>query len=217
MSKDKTRVLVADDHPIVRKGICALLNANSKLDVIDEAEDGAMALEKCRKLLPDILLLDITMPHMTGLEVLRLVHEECPQTKVIMLTMHEDEDYFFQAIASGASGYVVKGASGEEIILAIQSVLKEGVYLHPSVAKNLVSDYLRNKKQSVFDGLTPREVEVLKLVADGFTNRQIAEELSISATTVQTHRAHVIEKLDLHNQAELIKYAIRKGILRADS
>ncbi len=213
MSASPGTVLLADDHPIVRKGIRALVEMEADLKVVGEAGDGPEALAKCRELKPDVLLLDISMPGMTGLEVARLVHSEMPDTKVVLLTMHEGDEYFFQALAVGAAGYIVKGATSEEILSAIQSVRQGGLYLHPSVAKRLVGDYLQTKATATYDGLTQRESEVLKLIADGLTSKQIGEKLFISVTTVQTHRAHAMEKLNLHTSAELVKYAIRKGIL----
>ena len=216
MNGPKIRILVADDHSVVRKGIRILLEMEPDMDVVGEAGDGLEALDKFKELEPDILLLDITMPGMTGLEVAKVVNKESPRSRVVLLTMHEGDEYFFQALAVGAAGYIVKGASADEVMNAIRSVSQGGVYLQPSLAKKLVSDYLKNKSTAAYDGLTPREGEVLRLIADGLTNRQIASDLSISVTTVQTHRAHVMEKLNLHSQAELIKYAMRKGILRSD-
>ena len=216
MNQENIRILIADDHAVVRSGIKLLLDTEPDLQVVGEAGDGLEAICKYRELMPDLLLLDIMMPGMTGLQAAKAISQEFPNSRVMFLTMHEGDEYFFQALAVGASGYVVKGASSDEVVSAIRSVNSGGVYLQPSLAKKLVSDYLRNKSTAVYDGLTPREGEVLKLIADGSTNKEIAVKLSISVTTVQTHRAHVMEKLNLHSQAELIKYAMRKGILVAD-
>jgi two-component system response regulator NreC len=216
MKRPNIRILVADDHSVVREGIRALLEREPDMTVVGESGDGLEALAKFRELTPDIMLLDISMPKMTGLEVAKVVKQENSDGRVVLLTMHEGEEYFFRALAVGAAGYVVKGASAEELLHAIRSVNQGGVYLQPSLQRKLVSDYLRHKTGSVYDGLTPRESEVLHLIADGLANKQIVAKLSISITTVQTHRAHVMEKLNLHSQAELMKYALRKGILSPD-
>ncbi|MBI4311616.1 MAG: response regulator transcription factor [Chloroflexi bacterium] len=214
MSVQRARVLIVDDHPVVRKGIRAVLEAEPSIEVVGEASNGLEALKKCGEISPDVLFLDISMPVMNGLEASGRIKAEYPNTKVILLTMHEEDEYFFQALSVGASGYMIKGAKSEELVMAIQSVMQGGVYLQPSLAKELVTDYLRTKAAAAYDGLTQREAEVLQHIAEGFTNKQIAEQLYISITTVQTHRAHLMEKLDLHTQAELIKYAIKKGILK---
>ncbi len=214
MSVQKARVLIVDDHPLVRKGIRSVLEAEPSIEVVGEASDGMEALKECAALNPDVMILDITMPLLNGLEVSSRVRSEHPRTKVILLTMHEEDEYFFQALSVGASGYMVKGARSEELITAIHSVMQGGVYLQPSLAKELVTDYLRTKAATAYDGITQREVEVLQLIAEGLTNKQIGEKLFISITTVQTHRAHLMEKLNLHTQADLIKYAMRKGLLK---
>ena len=213
---EKARVLVADDHLVVRKGVRAILEIERDIVVVGEARDGIEALALCRELEPDIVLLDIAMPGMSGIEVARQVQREQPQTRIILLTMHEEDEYFFEAVAVGVAGYVVKGASADELLFAIRSVQQGGIYLYPSLAKKLVTDYLRGKTTAAYEGLTPREREVLGLIVEGLPNKQIAERLYVSITTVQTHRAHVMEKLNLHSQAELVKYAIRKGILKPE-
>lgn len=216
MKEKQTRIVIADDHLVVRKGVRVILEMERDLRVVGEARDGPEALALCRELEPDIVLLDISMPGINGIEVARRVQQEQPQTRVILLTMHEEDEYFFEAVAVGVAGYVVKGASADELLFAVRSVQQGGIYLYPSLAKKLVADYLRGKTTAAYEGLTPREREVLALIAEGLPNKQIAERLFVSITTVQTHRAHVMEKLNLHSQAELVKYAIRKGILRAD-
>lgn len=211
----RIRVIIADDHPVVRKGIRAMLEMQPEVTILGEASNGTEALEKCRELRPDIILLDISMPEMNGLEVAGRMKDTSPNTKVILLTMHEEEEYFFHALSVGASGYMVKGDRAEDLVSAILSVAQGGVYLQPSLAKELVGDYLRSKASNAYEGLTQREGEVLLLIAEGLTNKQIGERLYISVTTVQTHRANLMEKLNLHSQADLIKYAIRKGILKS--
>lgn len=214
MSDVKIRVLLADDHPVVRSGVRALLQTEPDIAIVGEAGDGLQALAKIRELRPDIALLDISMPGMTGMEVAGVARKELPATKIILLTMHEGDEYFFQSLSVGASGYIIKGASGEEVLSAIRSVSQGGVYLDPSLAQKLVAEHLRAKAYAAYDGLTQREAEILKLIADGLTNKEIAAKLFISVTTVQTHRSHVLEKLNLHTQTDLVKYAIRKGILK---
>ncbi len=217
MNYSKITILIADDHTVVRQGIRSLLEMEPDLTIVGEASQGQEALVKCRELQPDLVLTDISMPGLNGLELAGAIHAEGLTTKVIFLTMHEEPEYFFQGIASGASGYVVKGASADELLTAIRSVHEGGVYLQPSLAKELVSDYLRTKKAAAYDGLTPREAEILRLIAEGLSTKQVAERLVIGVTTVQTHRAHLMEKLNLHSQADLFMYAVRKGILKSTS
>ena len=214
----KIRVVLADDHAIVREGVRMILNAQPDMEVIGEASNGAGALSLAHTLKPDLVLMDIGMPGMNGLEATRALKEAHPLIQVLILTMHEDEDYFFRILAAGASGYVLKGAGSDELLSAIRAVSQGGVYLFPTMAKKLVSDYLKGQESSAGAGdpLTPREREVLKLIAAGKMNREIAELLVISLNTVQTHRLHIMEKLNLHNRTELIKYAIRRGLIEAE-
>ncbi len=213
MSIDLVKVLIVDDHRLVRSGIGMLLEQDPDFEVVGESGDGKTAVALYESLNPDIVLLDISMPEMSGFEVAAEIRKKHEDAKIVMLTMHESEEYFFRALSSGASGYVVKGADKNELLFALKSVHSGGVYLDPALTRSMVSDYLRNKTTAAYDGLTTREAEVLRLIADGLTNRQIADQLVISITTVQTHRAHIMDKLDLHNQGELMKYAIRKGML----
>jgi two-component system response regulator NreC len=214
----KTRVLLADDHAIVREGVRMILNAQPDMEVIGEASNGLGALSLAHTLKPDLVLMDIGMPGMNGLEATRALKEAHPLIQILILTMLEDEDYFFRILAAGASGYVLKGAGSDELLSAIRAVSQGGVYLFPTMAKKLVSDYLKGQASSAGAGdpLTPREREVLKLIAAGKMNREIAELLVISLNTVQTHRLHIMEKLNLHNRTELIKYAIRRGLIEAE-
>ena len=214
----KIRVLLADDHAIVREGVRLLLNTQSDIDVIGEATNGEQAIALARTLAPDILLMDIGMPGMNGLEATRALKKELPSVNILVLTMHEGDDYFFRILAAGASGYLLKGASSEELLSAIRAVHQGGVYLYPTMAKKLMSDYLKKQKEDTDDPerLTPRERQVLKLIAEGKTNREIAEEFVLSINTVQTHRLHLMEKLNLHNRAELIKYAVQRGLIEAE-
>jgi DNA-binding NarL/FixJ family response regulator len=213
------RILLADDHAIVREGVRSLLAAQADMEVVGEAADGMQAFALARSLQPDIVLMDIGMPGMNGLEATRALKTAQPETKVLVLTMHEDEGYFFRVLAAGASGYLLKGAGSAELLSAIRAVQQGGVYLDPMMAKKLMSDYLKGRERGMDgdDPLTPREHEVLKLIAAGKTNREVAEDLVLSVNTVQTHRLHLMEKLNLHNRTELIKYAIRRGLIDAEA
>jgi two-component system response regulator NreC len=214
---NKVRVLIVDDHAIVRDGVRMILEAQPDIEVIGEASDGREALEAARQLSPGVVLMDIAMPGMNGLEATAAIRHDLPDVQVLILTMHEDYEYFFEVLRAGASGYVLKGASSDDLVSAIRAVHQGGVYLHPAVAKNLVSDYVKwmepGEDRARYDGLSDRERQVLKLVAEGKTSRQIAEELFLSVNTVQTHRAHIMEKLGLHNRTDLIRYALRKGLV----
>lgn len=213
----KIRILVADDHTVIRRGIVGLLNAQPDMDVIDEAGNGREAVAKAEAASPDVVLLDVAMPDLNGLGATRLIKAQSPGVQVLILTMHDRADYLFQALRAGASGYVLKGADTEDLLTAVRSVARGGVYLFPPVAKELLNDYLRRVQAGEdvanYDGLTDREREILQLIAEGRTATQIAEELSISPHTVQSHRDSIMTKLDLHNRAALIRYAIRRGLV----
>jgi two-component system, NarL family, response regulator NreC len=215
---NKIRVLLADDHAIVRDGVRLILNAQSDMEVVGEASNGDEALDLARTLKPDLVLMDIGMPGVNGLEATKLLKQTQPPLHILILTMHDDEDYFFRILAAGASGYVLKGAGSDELLSAIRAVMQGGVYLYPTMAKKLVGDFLKPHENATDDKdpLTPREREVLKLIAAGRTNREIAEVLVLSLNTVQTHRLHIMEKLNMHNRTELIKYAIRRGLIDAE-
>ncbi|MBI1802024.1 MAG: response regulator transcription factor [Chloroflexi bacterium] len=212
----KLRVLLADDHAIVREGVRMILNAQPDLVVVGEASNGNEVLSLAQTLKPDLVVMDIGMPGKNGLEATRALKQLQPHLPIVILTMHEDEDYFFRVLAAGAAGYVLKGAGSDELLSAIRAIQQGGVYLYPTMAKKLVGDYLKAQGAAARDPLTPREREVLKLIAAGKTNREIAEALVLSLNTVQTHRLHLMEKLNLHNRTELIKYAIRRGLIEAD-
>lgn len=214
------RVLVVDDHALVREGIKSLLQGIAEITVIGEAADGLDAIEKARTLRPDIVLMDIGMPRMTGVEAARHIREEMPAVQVVALTIHESEEYLFQMLRAGAAGYVLKKAHPSEMLAAIEAAMRQETYLTPSMAKGLVTDYLRRLgegvDESTYRELTDREREVLKLIAEGYTNPEIARLLNISVKTVQAHRSHIMEKLDLHRPAALVRYAIRKGLVEAE-
>ncbi len=213
----KIRILVADDHTVIRRGIVGLLNAQSDMEVIDEAGNGREAIAKAEVCAPDVVLLDVAMPELNGLETTRIIKGQSPDVQVLILTMHDRADYLFQALRAGASGYVLKGADTEDLLSAVRSVAHGGVYLFPPVAKELLTDYLRRVESGADDpsrdGLTDREREVLQLIAEGKTAARIADDLHISQHTVQSHRDSIMAKLDLHNRAALIRYAIRQGLV----
>jgi DNA-binding NarL/FixJ family response regulator len=213
---DKIRVLLADDHAILRDGIRALLEDEPDMLVVGEAEDGHTAVRLIGELAPDVVLLDIGMPLLNGLDAARQIKRDYPKTRVLILTMHENEEYVRQVLASGALGYILKDAAASDLLEAIRAVHRGEAVLSPAITRLVIEDYLRwgdlQSTQQEND-LSPREREVLQLIAEGYTNKQIAEILVISVKTVQTHRTNLMSKLDLHDRGELIKYAIQKKII----
>jgi two-component system response regulator NreC len=212
------RVLLVDDHAVVRTGLHMLLGQEEDIEIVGEAGSGREALDSIEQLQPDLVLMDIGLPDMTGIEVTRQVKQKWPGVAVVALTIHEDEEYFFQMLQAGADGYVPKRAAPEELLIALRTAADGGVYLYPSLAKLLVRDYLTGEREaapSALDGLTEREQEVLAHLADGASNQNIAETLNISPKTVARHRENIMRKLNLHSRSELVKYAIRKGIIKA--
>ena len=215
---DKIKIMVADDHAILRDGIRALLELHEDIEIIGEASDGNEAIEKARELMPDLIIMDIAMPGMDGLEATRRIRKRNPKAKVLMLTQHDNREYILPAIKAGASGYVPKRALGSELVSAIRAVQRGESFLYPSAATALIQDYLQqSKEEEPYDRLTAREREILKLIADGHPSRKIAEMLGLSIKTVLGHRAKTMEKLNLHNRTELIKYAMRKGLVSMDA
>ncbi len=213
----KVRILLADDHTILREGIKVLLNRERDMEIVAEAEDGAQALEQVRSVKPDVVVMDISMPKIGGLEVTREITETFPDVKVVILTMHDNEEYLVQALKSGAKGYVLKEAAATDLAEAIRAVVRGDAYLYPAVARKLVDDYVNRVRtiKTASESLTPREREVLKLVAEGHTNKEIADYLGISVKTVENHRANLMRKLDLHDRTELARYAIKIGLVEA--
>ncbi|MCL5045343.1 MAG: response regulator transcription factor [Actinobacteria bacterium] len=214
---DKIRVLLVDDHTILREGIKMLLEAQPDVEVVGEAEDGEEAVAKARALKPDVVLMDVAMPKLNGLEATRQIKKEDPGAQVLILSMHETEEYILPILEAGASGYVVKQTAAQELVSAIRAVYNGNSFLYPTVARKVIESFLRRsqpaKPDPAHDVLTERELEILKMVAEGLTNQQIAEKLFLSIKTVQAHRANIMEKLDIHDRVELVKYAIRNGLV----
>jgi two-component system response regulator NreC len=215
---DKIRILLVDDHAIMRDGIRALLSLHDDIEVVGEASEGKEAVEKAQELLPDVVIMDIAMPGMDGLEATRRIMKKSPKMKVLVLTQHDNKEYILSVIKAGASGYVPKRALGSELVSAIRAVRQGDSFLYPSAATALIEDYRQQaKEEEPYDQLTAREREILKLIAEGHTSREIADILIVSQKTVQGHRVKIMEKLNLHNRTELIKYAMRKGLVSLDT
>jgi two-component system response regulator NreC len=216
----KITVILAEDHTIVRKGIRSLLDNEVDIEVIGEAENGREAIEKVEQLSPDIILMDSTMPILNGLEATRQIGKRFPEVKVLVLTMHTNEEYIFQFLQVGASGYLVKQSAPNELVAAIHAVFQGDYYLSPSISKTVIEEYVRQAKaagsEDSYETLTDREREVLQLITEGYSNREVAEQLHISVKTVGVHRINLMHKLNIHNMTELTKYAIRKGIISLD-
>ena len=206
------RILLADDHALVRGGVRMLLEDQPDFEVVGEAEDGIEAVALAERLQPDVVLMDISMPKINGIAATARIHNVLPAIGVVALTMHDNEAYFYEMLKAGGSGYVLKDAPPGDLIEAVRAAAAGVAYLSPTVAQRLAHDYRRSRGESL-NGLTPREREVLTLVADGFNNRQIADQLVISVKTVETHRTNLMQKLDLHDRTGLVKYAIRKGLI----
>jgi two-component system response regulator NreC len=213
----KIRVLLADDHRMMREGIRALLERHQDIDVVAEANDGREAVRLATTVCPDVVVLDISMPMLNGIEATRQIRRDCPESRILILTVHESERYVGQLLMAGANGYIIKRAAGEELVAAIRAVHRGEAFLHPSIAKVVIEDYVRHLRDGgglvASDVLTDREREVLQLIAEGYTNREIAEMLHLSIKTVQNHRSKIMKKLDLHDRGDLIKYAIQQGII----
>lgn len=218
MLSAKTRVLLADDHGLVRAGIRSLLERIGTVEVIGETGDGRQVLRMVKELLPDLVLLDIAMPSLNGLEAAARITKEFPDTAIIMLSMHANEEYVLQALRAGASGYLVKDAATAELEIAMRSVTNGKTYLSPSISKTLVDEYLGNseKARSPLERLTARQREILQLVTEGHTTRQIAELLNVSVKTVETHRAQLMDRLEIRDIPGLVRYAIRTGLIQSD-
>jgi len=232
-SSTTIRVLLADDHDILRQGLKMLLSMQQEMQVVGEARTGREAVVMAQELLPDVVVMDITMPDMDGLEACQLIRSQRPATQVLMLTMHESEEYFLQSLRMGAAGYLVKKAAPSDLRMAINSIAQGGAFLYPGLAKALIRSYVASPASASpasndHEGmnasslaqalrlLTPREVEVLRLVAEGRTNQEIADQLTLSIKTVQTHRANVMEKLDLRDITHLVRFAVHHGLIATE-
>jgi two-component system response regulator NreC len=213
-------ILVVDDHKILRQGLRTLLAREADMEVLAESEDGRQAVRLVRELSPQVVIMDVGMPDLNGIEATRQILQESPETKVIALSMHSDRRFVTNMIKAGASGYLLKDSAFEELATAIRVVMARKTYLSHEIAHVVVKDYVQGggskDDQSVFSVLSPREREVLQLMAEGKTNRQIAETLNVSLKTVETHRQQIMNKLEIHNIVELTKYAIREGLASLD-
>lgn len=212
--KDRIRLLVVDDHPVVRRGISSCLAQREQLEIVGEAADGNQALQKARELKPDLILMDINMPHMNGLAVTELLHKELPQIKVLVLSMRSNAECVSRIIQSGARGYVLKESPTEELVQAIEAVSAGEAFFSPEVARIALNQFVRGggETQNVAD-LTHREREVLAHIADGLSNKEIAGHLGVGVRTVETHRERIMRKLDIHTVAGLTKFAVAKGLV----
>lgn len=218
---ETVRILIADDHVIVRSGLSLLLSRCPDFDIVGEASDGREAVQKALQLRPDVVIMDLSMPPgKDGISATVEMKRELPDTHVLILTMHDDEEYLFRVLKAGASGFIVKNALDSELITAVRAVYNGQVYLYPTAAKQLVEDFLQHgdeeKVPDVYRVLSEREREILTLIAKGYSNKEIAELLVISVKTVESHKAHIMEKLGLSTRPQLVHYAIKKGLLDLD-
>lgn len=215
----KIRVLLADDHAVLRSGLRALLNLEPDMEVVGEASNGREAIELGQTLKPDVIVMDISMPEIDGLAAAKAIHEVGVPCRIVILTVHAEEDYLFQTLQMGASGYVLKSSADTELMDAIRAAQRGEVFLYPSAVKKVLGEYLRGTRgegrKGALEALTSREKEVLKLTAEGFTNQEIAEKLVISPKTVDTYRQRIMEKLNLHHRSQLVRYALKTGLLTA--
>ena len=218
-SGKRTRVLVVDDHAIVRQGLRAILDTEPDIEVVGEAADGREAVRKTMALRPDVVIMDVSMPRMNGLEATARIAKEIPEVKIVALTMHSSEEYVYSLLKAGARGYLLKESVSSDLIEAIHAVKAGGTYLHPAISTKVVDGYLKKphakSRQGMMDVLTPREREILQLIAEGHTNKEIAGLLVLSVKTIENHRTRIMDKLEIHNVAGLTRYAISHGIATA--
>jgi two-component system, NarL family, response regulator NreC len=215
----KLRILLADDHETVREGLKSILNAQDDMEVIGEATDGRTALSQARDLLPDVVVMDVSMPRFNGLKATEAVLECCPQVKVLVLTRHVDDGYLQQLLRAGASGYVLKQSRAAELLQGIRAVARGGKYLDPTIAERVIGDYRRrvSSPPAVSDGgatLSPREEEILRMAAWGYSNKEMAAKLELSVKTIETHKANAMQKLHLHNRIDIVRFALMQGWLQ---
>ena len=215
--KKQYRIVIAEDHTILRDGLKALLSSSPDFEIVGEAEDGRDAIRCVERLMPDLVLMDLSMPRMNGVDAIREVKKRYPETKIIALTVHKEEEYVLTTLQAGADGYVLKDATHAELLMAIKNVLMGKPYLSPGVSEKVIEGYLDGKKtvkdKSAWHTLTEREREILKLIAEGYKNKEVADYLCISLKTVEKHRANLMKKLDLHNAAALTAFAMKKGLV----
>ena len=213
----RIQVLIVDDHTLFRESLRSLLKRDSNIEIVGDTKDGIEAIAKTAQLRPDVVLMDVVMPKMNGISATRRIKRAYNSVKIIALTMYETEQYIHEMLRAGASGYVSKRASGQELIAAIQAVWQGNTFIHPSIAKGIVDGYLERDvieaKKGNYKHLTNRELDVLALVTEGKTNREIAESLNVSISTIQTHRLHLLKKLQVHDRTQLVRYAIREGLV----
>ncbi len=216
----KIKVLIADDHAIVREGVRMILNLHDDIEVTGEAADGIEAIAQVGKLTPDVVVMDIAMPGLGGLEATLEIRKRSPQTKVLVLTQYEDSEYIYRFLKAGATGYVLKKAVGSDLVSAIRAVAQGKNFLDPAITEKVIEGFLgqteHSENETSYEKLSDREKEVLKLIAEGYTLQRVADILCLSIKTVMTHRTNLMEKLDIHNRTELVKYAIRKGLVSTD-
>jgi len=213
---EKIRIILADDHTILREGLKVLLEKQGNIKVVAEASNGQEAVSKTVEFQPDVVILDISMPLMEGLEATRQIRREAPNVRILVLTMHDDSEFFLQLLRAGASGYVTKKSVASDLINAVEAVYRGESFFCTSMSKTLLSDYLRlvkNTEETEQEELTPREREIVKLIAEGYTNQEIAELLHRSVKTIESHRANILSKLGVHDSIELVKYAVRKKLI----
>jgi two-component system response regulator NreC len=215
-------VLLVEDHAIVRQGIKALLAEEADIGVVGETGDGSQALVLVERLHPQVVLMDLSLPGLGGIEAIRQIRDRFPTVRVVVLSMHEGEEYVFRALRAGAAGYVVKQSTATELVLALRAVAAGSTFLSPAISEILIDDYVHRaetqaRDEEALDILTPREREVLQLIVRGFNNRQIAERLHISIKTVETHRGNMMGKLDVHDRASLVKFAMDSGLMALDA
>jgi DNA-binding NarL/FixJ family response regulator len=214
---NKLRIFIADDHALLRDGLKALVNAQPDMEIIGEAESGRAACQKVKELGPDVVVMDISMPDMNGVQATDVLKRDCPETKVVALTAYKDKGYLDQILKAGASGYVLKFSAAEELIQAIRKVASGGLYMDPEMASKLSDNYIRSqvlRGEVRHKELTAREEEVLRLVAHGYSNKEISVQLNISVKTVESHKANLMEKLELRSRTEIVRYAVRQGWLQ---
>jgi DNA-binding NarL/FixJ family response regulator len=212
VSSRKTRILLADDHTLVRRGFALILSKQQDQEIVGEAQNGREAVELAEKLQPDVVVIDVSMPELNGIEATRRISDKCPKTRVLALSMHRDAVYVREILRAGARGYLVKDADDDTFLLAVRAVARGEAYLSPSIADAVLSDYRKHITNPI-DLLTSREREVLHMIAEGKTNKEIANILELSVYTVEAHRGKIMEKLNLHNTGDIVRFAARNGLI----